>query len=194
MRIRKQYTIQNSQSDLLSLLKNHKGNGFAHIIAKTIPAMNKKGNPYFGNLYKITDSQVQMGFHYINSVNNQLEREGLAPDAELKPRQWGNRINGTPLVEHIKKGESEKRFYLETKIERVNSSKFYTIEDNREIGKANLLPWLKKQSESSTQEDLTKKVYLRDYALDSIMWIRADNVEIDLRTYPTVTIYEPATV
>ena len=39
-----------------------------------------------------------------------------------------------------------------------------------------------------------KEIFLRDYALDSIMWIRADNVEIDLRTHPTVTIYEPATV
>ena len=189
MRILKRYTVQKTGNDLELLLKNHKGNGFAHLIAKTFPDMNKKGNPYFGNVYKITDAQIQMGFHYINSVNNQLQREGKPRNAKLGDRAWGNRIKGTPLVEHTPKKTGLYTLYLEAKVERVNSSKLYLIDTSEEIDKELLFPWMPKAKESSTQENLTKKVYLRDYALESIMWLRADKHEIDLRTHPEIIVY-----
>ena len=85
---------------LETVLRNHKGNGFAHIITRTVPAMRKTGNPFHGNVFKVADVNIQAGFEYINSVNNQLSREGKTPDAEAKPRKWGQRIKGTPLVEH----------------------------------------------------------------------------------------------
>lgn len=168
------------QGDIEALASNHKGNGFAHILTRTVPAMNKTNNPFFGNILKITDSQVQWGFYYLNSVNNQLEREGKPRNAELKNRQWGTRIEGTPLVEHTNK-KGEHRLYLEVKIERVNSVKYITVDTGEEIEKDTLAPWIKERRKSSTQSELTKEIFLRDYALDSILWMRADGVEIDCR-------------
>ena len=170
-------TVKTQRDELETLLKNHKGNGFAHIVTKTVPDMNKTNNPFFGNVWKITDTQIQAGFHYINSVNNQLTREGKSANAIAKARTWGHRIDNTPLVEHTNK-QGEHRLYLEAKCERVNSV-HYVDGTGQQIDKTLLTPWLKsKGAKSSTQANVDKEIVLRDYALDSILWIAIDGKEI----------------
>jgi hypothetical protein len=171
--------IQFRVAKLQSVLLNHKGNGFAHLIAKTVPTMNKTGNPFYGNVFKVADINIQAGFKYINSVNNQRKREGLESEVEAKPRKWGSRIEGTPLVEHTKK-DGTYRLYLEAKCESVNSVKYVDGEGN-EIDKSELTEWLRdRPAKSSTQDGIEKEVILRDYALDSIEWIAIDGEKIDL--------------
>jgi len=177
--------VQFSVAKLQRTLTTHKGNGFAHIIAKTIPAMNKGGtmgnpiNPFYGNVFKVTDVNIQAGFKYINSVNNQLGREGKTADAVAKPRKWGQRIAGTPLVEHTNKA-GDYRLYLEAKCEKVNSVRYEDSEGNA-IAKADLAGWLKdRPAKSSTQANVESEIILRDYALDSIQWIAIDGERIDL--------------
>jgi hypothetical protein len=177
--------VQFSVTKLESVLANHKGNGFAHIIAKTVPAMNKGGrsgtpvNPFHGDVFKIADVNIQAGFHYINSVNNQLTREGKEANADVKPRKWGQRIKGTPLVEHTNKAGT-RRLYLEAKCESVNSVKYVDGKGN-EIAKADLDQWLtSRPAKSSTQANVDKEIILRDYALDSIQWIAIDGEQINL--------------
>ena len=165
---------------LEAVLRNVKGNGFAHLVAKTVPTWAKaKSHPFHGNVFKIADVQVQAGFHYINSVNNQLTREGKTADAEAKPRKWGQRIKGTPLVEHTNKA-GEHRLYLEAKCEKVNSVKYVDAQGN-EIDKADLAEWTDRpRAKSSTQANVDKEIILRDYALDSIEWIAIDGHKLEL--------------
>ena len=165
---------------LETVLRNVKGNGFCHLVAKTVPAWAKaKSHPFHGNVFKIADVQVQAGFHYINSVNNQLTREGKTADAEAKPRKWGQRIKGTPLVEHTNKA-GEHRLYLEAKCEKVNSVRYEDAQGNA-IDKADLAQWTDRpRAKSSTQADVEKEIILRDYALDSIEWIAIDGHKLEL--------------
>ena len=164
---------------LENVLRNHKGNGFAHLVAKTVPAMRKTGNPFDSNVFKVADVNIQAGFNYINSVNNQLAREGKTPAAAAKPRKWGQRIKGTPLVEHTNKA-GEHRLYLEAKCEKVNSVRYVDGEGNA-IDKADLAEWLQERSaKSSTQANVDKEIILRDYALDSIEWIAIDGHKLEL--------------
>ena len=165
---------------LETILRNHKGNGFAHLVAKTVPTWAKpKKNPFHGNVFKVADVNIQAGFHYINSVNNQLAREGKTPDAQAKPRKWGQRIKGTPLVEHTNKA-GEYRLYLEAKCENVNSVHYVDAQGNA-IDKADLREWTEKKSaKSSTQANVDKEIILRDYALDSIEWIAIDGHKLEL--------------
>ncbi len=169
-------TVNNITNTLKDLLFNHVGNGFAHIKTKTVPAMRKTNNPFFGKVWKITDANIQAGFHYINSVNNQLEREGKERNAELKERKWGVRIGGTPLVEHTNK-KGEYNLYLEAKVESVNSC-YFVDEDGNKVDREALAPFLYASKKSSTQENVEKEVILRDYKLDSIQWIKMDGVEL----------------
>jgi hypothetical protein len=162
---------------LKELLFNHAGNGFAHIKTKTVPVMRKTNNPFFGKVFKITDANIQAGFHYINSVNNQLEREGKKRNANLKPRKWGVRIGGTPLVEHTNK-KGDHNLYLEAKVENVNSS-YFVDGDGNQVDREELAPFLYASKKSSTQGNVEREVFLRDYKLDSIQWIKMDGVELE---------------
>jgi hypothetical protein len=162
---------------LQNVLATHIGNGFFHAVTVTVPAMRKTGNPFYGKVWKVTDLHGQAGFHYINSVNNQLEREGKERNADVKPRQWGQRIKGTPLVEHTNKAGVH-RLYLEAKCERI-ASVYYVDAYGVEVDKADLAPWLQARSaKSSTQANVDAEIILRDYALDSIAWIKIDGVEL----------------
>ena len=165
---------------LENVLRNHKGNGFAHLIAKTVPRWAKaKKHPFHGNVFKVADVNILAGFEYINSVNNQLEREGKEPNAVAKPRKWGQRIKGTPLVEHTNKA-GEYRLYLEAKCQSVNSVEYVDAQGNA-IDKADLREWTEKKSaKSSTQANVDKEIILRDYALDSIEWIAIDGHKLEL--------------
>jgi hypothetical protein len=173
----KSYKIKlNAKTQLERVLENHKGNGFAHIIARVPVRMNKTDNPFFGILFKVSDLLINYGFHYANSLDNQAKREDKQIDFEVKPRTWGTRIKGTPLVEHTKKDGSY-HLYLEAKVEQTNSTK-YELEDGTPVQREDFEQFLPKRKESTTQDGLTKKIILRDYALANIQTFRGDGVEI----------------
>jgi hypothetical protein len=152
-----------TQSELLELLKNVKGNTFATITSRTEPAQ-KKESPFKHSLEKLSRVNICLGFHYSNSVRNQEIREGMEGDFQAKPRKWGQRIAGTPLVEH--KG----KFYLEAKIERSMGQLY--LNNNKIINKNEINPFLKELTKPATQEHLEKIVILRDYSLENIKRIR----------------------
>jgi hypothetical protein len=197
MRKHIQYKIKkNAKTQLQIALENHKGNGFAHIISRVPVPMNKKSridgatNPFLGILFKVSDSMVNYGFYYANSLDNQAEREGKQIVFERKPRKWGTRIKGTPLVEHTKKDGSY-HLYLETKVEKVNSTK-YELADGTPVGKGEFAEFLgPKPAPSSTQDGLTKKIILRDYALENILSFKGDGLEI-VREANKETVWQEA--
>ena len=184
MRKHIQYKIKkDAKTQLQIALENHKGNGFGHIVSRVPVRMNKKSridgatNPFLGILFKVSDSIINYGFHYANSLDNQAVREGKQIEFDVKPRKWGTRIKGTPLVEHTKKDGSY-HLYLEAKIEQTNSTK-YELEDGTPVEREEFEQFLPpKRKESATQDGLTKKIILRDYALENIQMFRGDGVEI----------------
>jgi hypothetical protein len=103
------FTLEEFKSALLE----RKGTTFVTIVAETDPKLRKRGNPYAGRVTKRSRVNGAIGWIYGNGVNRQRIREGLDPDFEAFPRKWGERIKGTPFVEH--KGNT----YLELKVERV---------------------------------------------------------------------------
>jgi len=152
----KQITKQQLAEKLMQL----RGNSYMTLHTRTDATPKKTGNPY-KKIEKIAKVKVQAGFKYKNSVDNQAEREGVEAQ-EVKPRSWGERINGTPLVFY--KG----RHYLEAKVEQVLEDVVY-LADGEEVEKVDiehLLP--AKKAESSTQSNLKKKIILRDYKMESI--------------------------
>ena len=153
---------QISISELVELLKNFSGYSFAGLQTYTDARAKKTGNP-FPEKTIIKESQllVNVGFHYSNSLVNQAKRENVSTDFNVQSRVWGERIIGTPLVEH--KGN----FYLEAKCEKVYFSRLVDIHGN-EILREDALPFLPVRKESSTQDRLEKKIILRDFRLDSI--------------------------
>ena len=97
---------------------------------------------------------------YDNMVKRRLLAEGKDPDLfSLSPRQWGTRLQGTPLVEH--KGA----LYLEV-IFLANGTTTYTL-DGQPIDKADIQGLNDKKVEGK-QGGLDNNVIIRTFKLDSV--------------------------
>lgn len=144
------------------LLNARRGANIVSIETETTPRMRKTGNPYAGRLVKQSKINGMINWYYENSVNNQREREGKKTDFEAKPRQWGKRVKGTPLVEH--KG----RYYLEVKVENTYG-KTYIDDQGNVVNQEEIEEFL--YNSSSSRQGVEDKVILRDYKLDSIQSI-----------------------
>jgi hypothetical protein len=135
------------------------GAAIVTIHTDTEPAMNKTGNPYYGARKRSAVNGI-INWIYESAVNRQRVREGLQPDFKAYPRKWGQRIKGTPLVEH------NGNFYLEMKVQQSNCTYYVggTVIPSTEI-----TPYLRPLSKS--RQGVQKEIILRDYALDNIKGI-----------------------
>jgi len=158
--------------DLKAALASRKGTSFVTIVAVTEPRMRKRGNPYSGRVFKRSRVNGAIGWLYDSGVNRQRVREGLEPDFESFPRKWGERIKGTPFVEH--KGKT----YLELKVERALSTEY--LLDGEVIDKSVIEEWLPKPKPEGERQQVEAPVILRDYDLANIKEISFDGMRIQV--------------
>ena len=157
-------------SELKSALLERKGTTFVTIVAETDPKLRKRGNPYAGRVTKRSRVNGAIGWIYGNGVNRQRVREGLEPDFTAHPRKWGERIKGTPFVEH--KGNT----YLELKVERVLGTEY--LLDGKTIDRSLIEEWLPKRKPEGERQQVESPVILRDYNLANIKAIAFDGITI----------------
>lgn len=176
------FQIMTSQ-ELYNAIASIKGVTFASVVTLTDPDMNKTNNPFYGKVKKYSRASILIGnWSYENSVKKQATREGLdADDIEIQPRKWGNRIQGTSIVEH--KGN----FYLEAKIEKYIDV-HYVDENGVTIDKELLKPFLRKHNDSGTQVDIEKKIQLRDIKFESIVEMKFNGTTIEPEVKKEVVI------
>lgn len=148
-----------NRQQFIDCLKSLRGSTIVSFVAETIPAMRKTNNPYFGRVIKRSRVVGMLGWIYENSVNAQRAREGSPVDFESAPRKWGQRVTGTPLVEHGGK------WYLEVKVQSARSPEYYC--DGGPIDREVIAEYLKSADDHGRQE-LNRPVILRDYAVESI--------------------------
>ena len=156
--------------ELKAALMQRKGTSFVTIVAEPDPKLRKRGNPYSGRVVKRSRVNGAIGWIYDSGVNRQRIREGLEPDFESFPRKWGQRIKGTPFVEH--KG----RTYLELKVERALSTEY--LLDGEVIDKSVIEEWLPKRKAEGERQQVENPVILRDYDLANIKAITFDGITI----------------
>jgi hypothetical protein len=156
--------------ELKAALASRKGTSFVTIVAETDPRMNKRGNPYLGRVTKRSTVNGAIGWLYPSSVNRQREREDLQADFESHPRKWGERIKGTPFVEH--KGST----YLELKVENVLETQY--LLDGEPVDRSVIQEWLPKRKSEGQRQEVATPVICRDYKLDTIKSISMNGTTI----------------
>lgn len=160
-----------TKQELKDNLMNMKGGAnIVSIVTKTTPRMRKTDNPFYDKVEKVSKVNGIINWRYSNAVNNQRKREGKEDDFQAVERRWGQRIKGTPLVEH--KG----KYYLEMKVERKLNSEYIHKEKGEKLDMEQLGAFLYTNS-SSKRQNLEKEVVLRDYKLDSIDTIKMNGEE-----------------
>jgi len=171
-----------TREELIDILLNAEGATIITLTSTTGPSsrMRKtkpRDNPWWNgeewDIEKTSRIQGMVGMSYANAVNNQRLREaeeaGLDPEEveEFEPqdRYWGRRIPDTPLVQHVKDGET--RYYLEVMKFRTLDFRWTERSTGRRIEDDEVRPFIRERSQPSTQET-EKEIRLRDYRLDHI--------------------------
>lgn len=154
---------------LQSLLKDVDGNAIISIDTVTTPTLKGgKGNPLQGQIRKVMIGGNVMIFTnkrvngYDAMVKRRLEKEGKDPASfQLSPRQWGERVDGTPFVKH------NGQLYLEVIF--LRAGKVHYTHGARPIDKAAITGL--EDKEEAHQGGLDNKVIIRTFKADSIQAI-----------------------
>lgn len=151
----------------------NKGTFGITMITKTEPKMNKRNNPFFGRVQKVTYmSNVGLGLSYENCVNNRLDRKGLENDYQAEKPKGKTWINDFMLCSD--KDTSVK--YLRTTMYKNTKTKSIFLLDGEIVDEITLqkiktfIPkptTCKKQENSGLQDD--EQVIVRDFKLESII-------------------------
>lgn len=158
------------------------GASFISIDTTTVPVVRKtlteaRGanavlNPHYGRVLKHGVGHNVMVFQnkktnaYENMVERRLIQEGKDPTAfELSPRSWGQRVAGTPFVEH------NEQLYLEVIFLKPGLT-FYSLDGVRTD--ESVLQGVKLDHEEAAQGGLDNKVIIRTFAFQSIKKIKID--------------------
>ena len=145
------------------------------IDTETTPKLLKKsritGEPCpYEDVVKVGSMSGLLGVHYDNACNNQLGREDKPMEFQSQERKWGTLSANRMMVCHIPKGTSVPKYYLQVVV-RSSTTPIY-LWRNTEINKAELEAYLPIPSAPKTQEDLDKKVILRDIAVENVRVVR----------------------
>lgn len=152
---------------LQELFADVNGNSIVSIDTVTTPTLlGGKKNPMQGQVRKIMIGGNVMVFTnknsngYDNMVKRRLAQEGKDPESfELGERQWGERIKGTPFVEH------NGALYLEVIF--LKPGKVHYEHGVRPIAR-DAIEGLKTDREEGEQGGLDNKVIIRTFRADSI--------------------------
>ena len=159
-----------SRDLMVAILHAVKGAKMVSIISQTDPGRNKA---CAGHCVKQSHVNGVINFHYENAVNRQQAREGGEATFEAKPRKWGERIKGTPLVTH--KGFT----YLELKVEKALKTEYFIRQPGGVLApcqKSDVEEWLRPTRPSGGRQGVQREVVLRDYKMASIIEIRMGGI------------------
>lgn len=139
--------------------------------------------PYKGRVVKETDLAGFVGFNYQRAVNKRRVMEGGDPTFVPSPRKWGERIPGTPLVEH--NGE----FYLEYTPLHYRASRLVLdgcpVTEGSQAEK-DIVAWRADRSDNAAHQGLTKEFAVRTVALKNIRSIRCLGEDITVHRLPII--------
>ena len=130
-----------SQEDLVNILTQVEKGEFVHIESITPVKMNKKGNPYYNQVVKVSSKNVRCLPDYEKRVQNKTEN----PEFESKPN-WFQHISPC-VVEHPT--TQEKYFMYETFEGQSVRNEF--IHNGEVINKEVLTPYLPTYQERDIQ-------------------------------------------
>jgi|TARA_R110000824_G_scaffold59601_7_gene159917 hypothetical protein len=176
------YTITKGANDIETVLRGINGCQIVTMqvlisagLRKTRDIDGKRTKHEHGAIVKRQKLQAIVGWNYASRLDRAAKREGKQIEFEVQSRMWGERINGTCLVEH--KGA----LYVEAAPLRVMSTEYvseYGVKIDPESISDLIEHKANQKAKSSTQEELTNEVFVRDYKLDNIETLAANGYSL----------------
>jgi hypothetical protein len=142
---------------------------FVSLVTDTAP---KVPNACPFNIRKINVMVGMIGSSYANWVNNQMSREGQEMTFVPQPRKWGRLMENKNMVEHVKKGETVTRYYLDMEVTSAHKPVYVDLNTMRELTADEVATWIPENEAPHTQSMIEKKIIHRDVALENIVRIK----------------------
>lgn len=180
-------------SELKNVLMGIDKGQFIHLWTETEVRMNKTGNPYYGQVTKISSRSYLTGCDYESRVNSNMTKEGLEPDFVTEKPSGKTHVSPCVLVSD----KDETKFYL--MVEHFNEVP-PVVEyryNGGTIEKTMFQDWSIKVSESKKQEQ-DRKVQVVTFLLTSIRKISVQGTTYvvipEMETVNVGTVEETVTV
>lgn len=164
-------------NSLRQIFANVNGASFVGIDTLTqVKLTGGKNNPQQGRVQKRQTNSSVMVFQnrnsngYENMVKRRLAQEGKEYEFTLGERAWGVRIPNTPIVEHVKDGET--KFYLEVIF--LHAGEVEYLLDNVVVPEDQIIGLPARTESKTSQGGLDNKVIIRCFGVDSVVNIRID--------------------
>ncbi len=154
-----QLTVQ----QFIDMVLERRGAQIVTITTATEPKL-KKTNP-FGVITKKSVVNGIIDYNYQAAVNRQRDREGNNEQFTAAPRQWGQKVEGTPFVEH------NGQYYLTIKVEKTDTPE-YVDDHGHAVNHEDLLPHFYASSRGSGRQMVAAKIITRDYKLANVTAIK----------------------
>lgn len=156
-------TVEVDYMGLVRALMQVKSACPATFLAVTEVKMNKTNNPFYDRVQKKQKSNVFINFDYAAAVNRKLLKEGKEAEFVAKPRKWGEKLPGTPLVFY------KEEYYLEARFLN-NEPKVEYLVDGQITEKAVLETYLPVKNTASIKEHqgLDEEIIIRDFKVKNI--------------------------
>lgn len=126
----------------------------------------------------VTEEQLTDLAGSVESFMDEAKHVGDAKDMfTLSPRKWGNRVPGTPFIEHTKAKAVSPEYYLEVIFLNAGESTYYLdgnpIDEDKIIG----LEKPEKKVAANVQGGLVDQVVVRSFSIDSLIGVRIDQTD-----------------
>jgi len=108
-----------SVKQLIEILLQVTTHQFINMVTVTPVRMNKRGNPYYGEVFKAKNGNYMIGTDYEKRVNVNLSKEGQDKDFVASKNNVGDHVSKVLLY-----NDKTKKFYLQ--YERFDNSKIET--------------------------------------------------------------------
>lgn len=130
--------IELTTDELLPILMTVKRGTFSYFEIHTIPSMNKRGNPYYNQVTKITKGNILVGGDYQTRVRNNTGDVDFVPERN----NVGSKVDDS-CVQH---NENLDRYYLQYEwFEKVLPKSYYEFNGNP-IEKQVIQDYMRKRS------------------------------------------------
>lgn len=151
-----------SESELLQVVSGIDKPTFINMTTEIVEPMNKKGNPYFDKVTKVTTCNYLIGSEYENRVNNNDKKEGGEGTFESSFNRVGEHISRSVL---FNRERNQHYVMVEFFPESKPKSEFFF--EGTSIERSMLESWLKKKNEGTSQPQ-ERKVLVRSFKSSSI--------------------------
>ena len=155
-------TLTINEQELLTLLKGIDKSTFINVVSCTNVRMNKKNNPYFDKVKKVTKSNYLIGNDYETRVQSNEGKEGLEKSFESVECSIGVHVSKCVLF-----NEKLNTYYLQYELFKESNPTTEFIFDGNHIEKEVFNEYLVKKSSTSRQTQ-ERKVLFQTFKLPSI--------------------------